>query len=91
MDFRKLMIMFDEFGSGISSNLAKICEEFNNLIAPFESLTDAMNELNMLFDDFPLISPSKKKLKFKQPLYKTNYIQPQIKSLKYLPYQRRVY
>lgn len=87
-------------GAGGYTTLNTIYDECSNLIASaFESLGDlgdslaeTFNNYLDIYNDIPFISISiKKKLKFKQPAYSLNYIQPQIRKSKYLPYQRRVY
>jgi len=87
-------------GAGGYTTLNTIYDEYSNLIASaFESLGDlgdslaeTFNNYLDIYNDIPFISiPTKKKLKYKRPVYKMNYIQPQIKKSKYLPYQRRVY
>lgn len=60
-------------------------DEIANLSRVFDQLSDMLFEI-----DIP-IKLGKKKLKIKKPSYRMNYIRPQIKMMKNLPYQRRVY
>lgn len=86
---KTLNMIFDEYASLISSTLDEYASAISKLIEPFQSLFDAIDELNALCD-IPLLQ-TKKQLKYKQPVYRMNYIQPQIRRSKYLPYQRRIY
>lgn len=65
-----------------------------------DSLSDSLSNLNDIFDrladlcfkinDIPLLS-RKKKPKYRQYPYQVHYIRSQVKMLKNLPYQRRIY
>jgi len=86
---KPLHVIFDEYASLLGSIFEEYALALANLIMPFESFANAMTDLNVL-DNIPLLS-TKKKLKHTQPAYRMNYIQPQIKKSKHLPYQRRIY
>lgn len=91
MEYRDLVVMFDELSSELSDTMREVVRQLSNLSTPYQSLSDYIDEFAKMLEDFPLITLPKKKIKFKQPIHRLNYIQPKIRLPKYLPYQRRVY
>ena len=68
-------------------DIAGIIDAFKRLVDMSESFIGALND----YDDSFISTSTKKKPKYRQYPYQMNYIQPQVKILKNLPYQMRVY